>query len=109
MYTSVKWLKGSAAALVVATCMAAAPALADEGPTDPQARMGFPPGVTSSTTITAEARMGFPPGVSATDDAAATAPPEARLGRQPGEPVETSMWGAFLSWLQEQAQLIANQ
>lgn len=70
--------------------------------------MGFPPGVTSSSTVTTETR---PTGTTTNDDTAATTPPEARIGRPPGESVaaQPSLWGAFICWLQEQALLFANR
>lgn len=112
MHTPLKWLRRSAAALFVATCMAAAPAHAEgEDSTENQARMGFPPGVSSpSTTMTAEGRLSIPPGDEARS-AEGTIATDARLTLPPGSSTaaRSSSWQVFVTWLRAQALHIASQ
>lgn len=110
MRTSVKWVRLSAAALLVATCMAAAPAHAEgEGSTENEARMGFPPGVSShSTTMTTQGRFSIPPGDDGEPSTGATQvrreEPSSRIRQN-----EPFFWSAFISRLQEQAQSLAHR
>ena len=99
-----RWLyKAVATATLILAISAPEVRAEDETPYEPpSARIGRPPG-DSSTASDPEPK---PSGTSATNDPAATPPPEARMSRSPGEP---SIWEAFISWLQEQALLIANR
>ena len=112
MQTSARRLGSRACALVVVAFVCVPVVLGQETPpTDPpQARMGHPPGVSSSSNIT-EARTLVPPG---DDDAAAdevTVTTNARIGRPPGSPDEAhaSLWQAFVAWLRAQALSVNNQ
>ena len=105
-----KRLELLAAALLVVTCMVAGRAHADgEGPADPEARMGFPPGVSSPSTVTTQGTVSIPPD---DDDAPEpTATTSARMGHPPGvtTDVRSSTWQLFIAWLQAQALSIINR
>lgn len=112
MQTSARRLGAAACAVVVMAFVCVPVVLGQEAPpTDPpQARIGHPPGVSSSSTITRETSASVPPGQDMPAPGA-TVSTNARMGHPPGSSAEarSSMWQVFLTWLRTQTRSIANQ